>query len=158
MERLMLVISSVVKAEEAVERAFELTKKNESELYVTLFLEKEIPDTLSAIMIDSGYLGEKVQEEVKDTIKDQYVTRVKHLRYDIQEKAKEQEIDSHFKIIKKASLTKCTDVIDNNEIDYLVINYTNDEYIGQVVSSNFKKDFLKDLTIPYELYLDGEKQ
>mgnify|MGYP006283717253 FL=1 len=157
MQRIMLVISSVVKAEAAVERALHLTKENDSELYVTLFLEKEIPDTLTSIMRDSGYMGEKVQEEVKDTIKDQYVLRVKNLRYNIQERAKEEEIDYNFETIRKASLTKCSDLIDKKNINYLVINYTNDQYIGQVVSRNFKKDFLQDLNIPYELYLDGEK-
>ena len=157
MQRIMLVISSVVKAEAAVERALHLTKENDSELYVTLFLEKEIPDTLTSIMRDSGYMGEKVQEEVKDTIKDQYVLRVKNLRYNIQERAKEEELDYNFETIRKASLTKCSDLIDKKNINYLVINYTNDQYIGQVVSRNFKKDFLQDLNIPYELYLDGEK-
>jgi bacterioferritin len=158
MEKIMLVISSVVKAEAAIDRALQLAKENDNQLYVAMFLDKEIPNTLSSIMRDSGYLGEKVQAEVKDTIKGQYVTRVKSLRYKIQERANDEEIDFNFEIIRKNSLTKCHDLIEDYAIDDLVINYADDQYIAQVVSSNFQKDFLEDVTIPYELYLDGDKK
>lgn len=158
MKRIMMVIFSVVKTEKAVDRAFYLAQKNNCRLYAAFFIKKEIPSSLSTLMMYSGYLGEKVQEDVKDTIRDKYKNRVKELKEKIEKRARKEGIELETEVIKKASLMKGHDLIEKNNIDYIIINYADDEYISQVFSDYFREDFIEGLTIPHNLYLDGEKK
>jgi len=108
-------------------------------------------------MMYSGYLGEKIQKDVKETIRDKYSNRMDEIQDTIEKRAKKEEVEIELEIINKASLMKGHDLVDNNNIDYIVINYQDDEYISQVFSKYFKQDFIEDLGIPYELYLDGKR-
>jgi len=126
-------------------------------LYIALFIKKEIPDPLKKQMMYSGYLGEKIQKDVKETIRDKYSNRMDEIQDTIEKRAKKEDVEIELEIINKASLMKGHDLVDNNNIDYIVINYQDDEYISQVFSKYFKQDFIEDLGIPYELYLDGKR-
>ena len=154
----MLVILSVVKPEKAIDRAFELAKQKNSKLYVALFIKKEIPKPLKTQMMYSGYLGEKVQKDVKETIRDKYSNRMTEIQENIEKRAEKECVELEKEIINKASLKKGHDLVDENNIDYIVINYKDDEYISQVFSKYFRQDFIEDLSIPYELYLDGKRK
>ena len=158
MKKVMLVILSVVKPEKAIDRAFQLAKEKNSKLYVAYFIKKEIPETLKKMMMYSGYLGEKVQKDVKETIRDKYSNRMEEIQDKIAKRAKEEKIEIEEEVINKASLEKGHDLIEENHIDYIVINYADDQYISQVFSKYFREDFIKDLKIPYELYLEGKRK
>lgn len=157
LKKVMLAILSVVKPDEAIDRAIKLAKEKNSKLYIALFIKKEIPDPLKKQMMYSGYLGEKIQKDVKETIRDKYSNRMDEIQDKIEKRAKEEEVEIELEIINKASLMKGHDLVDENNIDYIVINYQDDEYISQVFSKYFKQDFIEDLGIPYELYLDGKR-
>jgi len=157
LKKVMLAILSVVKPDEAIDRAIKLAKEKNSKLYIALFIKKEIPDPLKKQMMYSGYLGEKIQKDVKETIRDKYSNRMDEIQDTIEKRAKKEEVEIELEIINKASLMKGHDLVDNNNIDYIVINYQDDEYISQVFSKYFKQDFIEDLGIPYELYLDGKR-
>ncbi|HKL75702.1 MAG TPA: hypothetical protein VJ881_06510 [Halanaerobiales bacterium] len=157
LKKVMLAILSVVKPDEAIDRAIKLAKEKNSKLYIALFIKKEIPDPLKKQMMYSGYLGEKIQKDVKETIRDKYSNRMDEIQDTIEKRAKKEDVEIELEIINKASLMKGHDLVDNNNIDYIVINYQDDEYISQVFSKYFKQDFIEDLGIPYELYLDGKR-
>ena len=157
LKKVMLAILSVVKSEEAIDRAFKLAKEKNSKLYIALFIKKEIPEPLKKQMMYSGYLGEKMQEDVKDTIRDKYSNRMDDIQNEIEERAQKEDVEIELEIINKASLMKGHDLVDKNNIDYIVINYQDDAYISQVFSKYFKEEFIGDLGIPYELYLDGKR-
>ncbi|MGM0438032.1 MAG: universal stress protein [Bacillota bacterium] len=156
-KKVMLAILSVVKPEEAIDRAFNLAKEKDSKLYIALFIKKEIPEPLKKQMMYNGYLGEKIQEDVKETIKDKYSNRMDEIQKTIEKRAKKEDVEIDIEIINKASLMKGHDLVDKKNIDYIVINYQDDEYISQVFSKYFKQEFIEDLGIPYELYLDGKR-
>lgn len=158
MKKTMLVILSVAKPEKAIDRAFERAKSKNSKLYVAYFLKKEIPETLKQSMMYSGYLGEKVQKDVKDTIRDKYSNRMEEIQEKIAKRAEAEGVELEEETIKKASLVKGHDLIDKNNIDYIIINYADDQYISQVFSKYFEEDFIEDLSIPYELYLEGKRK
>ena len=157
LKKVMLAILSVVKPDEAIDRAFKLAKEKNSKLYIALFIKKEIPAPLKKQMMYSGYLGEKIQKDVKETIRDKYSNRMDEIQKKIEERAQKEDVEIELKIINKTSLMKGHDLVDKKNIDYIVINYQDDEYISQVFSEFFKQDFIEDLGIPYELYLDGER-
>ena len=156
---IMLVIFSVINLENVVERSFDLTEREGGKLYVTLIQEEKIPSALSSLLMYNGFLGEKVKEDVKDTIKKEYKRRTSRILNEIETKADEQgihlvETDS----VKKASLMDCYDLIEEDNIDYLILNYTNNKFVSRTVYEYFHEEFIENLDIPCEVFMDGEKK
>jgi len=158
MKKIMLVIFNVGNVDNAIERSLELAEENKGELFVTFIMEEEIPSALSSLMMYTGFLGEKIQEDVEKTIREEYRRRVEELIKQIKKQAEEIGIKLTAEIIKKGSLIKCYDLIKEKGIDYIVINYTRDQYISRTVMDYYYRDFINNLEIPYEIFLDGKKK
>lgn len=157
MKRVMLAIFSVAEVDKAVRRSFELVERNGGELFVTFILEEKVPSALSSLMMYTGFLGEKVQEDVKETIRKEYRRRVNKLMEEIRKKAREKGLRVSTEILNEASLMQCYDLIVEKNIDYIVINYTKDEFISRDVHDYYINEFIDNLDVPNELYLDGQK-
>ena len=156
---IMLVVFSVINLENVVERSFKLTNREGGKLHVTIIQEEKIPSALSSLLMDSGFLGEKVKDDVKETIKEEYKRRTGKILTKIKHKAKRHKINLvGTESVKKASLIDCYDLIDENNIDYLILNYTNNRFVSRTIYEYIHENFIEDLNIPCELFMDGQKK
>lgn len=157
--KIMLIVMSIIKLDSVLERAFDLAVKKEGELVLTFVQGGETPSPLSSLLTNSGFLGEKVQSDVKKTVKKEYNRQAHTILDEIKNIANKKGVKVvETEHLKKNSLHKCYDLIDDYNIDYLFLNFTNNKIASHTLFEYLSSDFVKNLEIPYEMYMDGEKQ
>ncbi|WP_041606030.1 hypothetical protein [Halothermothrix orenii] len=158
MTKIMLILFSMAQMSKSIDYSLKLASENEASLDVKFIIEEKIPRTLSSLVMYTGFLGEKMGEDIEKTLLEEYYNRARKVLTEIKKRAKESDIDYDTEIVKNGSLTYCYQEIKNNNIDYLIINYTRDRFISEQVLDYYLEDFLSDLEIPYELFYDGSKK
>ncbi|ACL70485.1 hypothetical protein Hore_17360 [Halothermothrix orenii H 168] len=156
--KIMLILFSMAQMSKSIDYSLKLASENEASLDVKFIIEEKIPRTLSSLVMYTGFLGEKMGEDIEKTLLEEYYNRARKVLTEIKKRAKESDIDYDTEIVKNGSLTYCYQEIKNNNIDYLIINYTRDRFISEQVLDYYLEDFLSDLEIPYELFYDGSKK
>ncbi|GAB6137413.1 hypothetical protein [Halanaerobaculum tunisiense] len=105
---------------------------------------------------DIGFLGEKVTEDVEETIVEQYQDRANRSLDSIAERGEKKEAEVNVQLLPKEDLSSIEEKLRAKEVDHLLINYTNDEFIAGEVLVYPLDQILQETEIPYELYYDGK--
>ncbi|MBM7623000.1 hypothetical protein [Sporohalobacter salinus] len=155
MKKIVLVLFSFAKSEKVISRSFELLGE-EDELYVAGFIEQKVPNSLSDLISDIGFLGDKVTEDVKSTIIAEYKKRADEKLDLIMEEGEEYAGTVKAEMLSKKELSDLEKQVKNGQADYLLINYTDDQFLSEEVLDYPLDDILSKIDIPYEVYYDGE--
>lgn len=157
MKKVMLVLFSFENLDPVISRAFKLLDSDD-ELYVVGFVEEEVPDSLSHLITDIGFLGDKVTSDVEETIVDQYQDRAQKRLDGIDQQGEDIDSQVNVELLSKDKLSDLKQDLkaERIKIDHLIINYTNDEFISEEVLVYPLDQLLTEVDIPYELYYDGE--
>lgn len=151
----MLVLFSFENLDQVINRTFKLVEP-EDELYVAGFIEEELPDSLSNLISDIGFLGKKVTNDVESTIVEQYQDRANKNLDSIAQQGEETKSKVNVELLAKDELSDIKQQLRAEEVDHLIINYTNDQFISEEVLVYPLDQILQEIDIPYELYYDGE--
>jgi bacterioferritin len=152
-KKIMLVLFSFAELDDVINRAFELLDEDD-ELQVVACIEREVPNSLSALISDVGFLGEKVTNDVKDTIIDEYKERANRNLDAISERGEEEDEDVEVDLLR--SVEEIRERLRQEPIDYLIVNYTNDEFISEEVLKYPLDKLIEGIEYPYEIYYDGQ--
>ncbi|GAB6099393.1 hypothetical protein JCM16358_12720 [Halanaerocella petrolearia] len=155
MKKVMLVLFSFENLDQVINRTFKLVEP-EDELYVAGFIEEELPDSLSNLISDIGFLGKKVTNDVESTIVEQYQDRANKNLDSIAQQGEETKSKVNVELLAKDELSDIKQQLRAEEVDHLIINYTNDQFISEEVLVYPLDQILQEIDIPYELYYDGE--
>ncbi len=158
MRKIMLILFSMAQRSKSIDRSIELARENKASLDVKFIIEEKIPRTLSSLVMYIGFLGEKLSDDVEKTLLDEYHLRAKGVIADVEKRCQRDNIDIQSEIVDNGSLRYCYEEINNNNIDYLILNYTRDKFISEQVLDYYIDDFLEDINISYEVYYDGKSK
>ncbi|ADL11765.1 hypothetical protein [Acetohalobium arabaticum] len=155
MKRIMLILFSFAKAEKVISRSFELLGE-EDELYVAGFVDHKLPESLSDLISDVGFLGDKVTEDVESAVIAEYKKRAEGKLDLIIEQGEEYSGTVKAEMLSKDELADLKSRIEQGKADYLLINYTDDHFLAEEVLDYPLDEILARIDIPYEVYYDGE--
>lgn len=155
MKKVMLVLFSFAELDEVIDYTFDLLTDG-GDLEVVAFVEEEVPESLTHLISDIGFLGDKVTQDVEETIVDEYKDRAeRHLKM-IEERADCEDCQIDMKVYPKDQLDQVEERLRSGEIDYVVVNYTDDQFISEEVLVYPLDELLDEIDLPYEVYYDGE--
>ena len=151
----MVLLFSFAELDKVINHSFNLLN-DDDELEVVAIVGEEVSSSLSHLITDVGFLGDKVSSDVEDAVVNEYQDRAEKSLDRITDRA---EVDSqHLEVEKltKISLDELKDKLVRDDIDHLVINYTEDQFLSNEVLDYDFNEFLANINMPYEVYFDGE--
>lgn len=151
----MVLLFSFAELDKVINHSFNLLN-DDDELEVVAIVGEEVSSSLSHLITDVGFLGDKVSSDVEDAVVNEYQDRAEKSLERITDRA---EVDSqHLEVEKltKISLDELKDKLVRDDIDHLVINYTEDQFLSNEVLDYDFNEFLSNINMPYEVYFDGE--
>ena len=155
MKKVLLILFSFENLEQVIKHTFKLLNSKDK-LYVTGFIEEEIPDSLNHLISDIGFLGKKVTDDVEETIVNEYQDRAEKNLDDIDKQGEDIKAEVDVELLPKEKLSKLKRKLRQGKFDHLIINYTNDEFISEEVLVYPLEELLQEINIPYQLYYDGK--
>ena len=155
MKKVLLILFSFENLEQVIKHTFRLLNSKDK-LYVTGFIEEEIPDSLNHLISDIGFLGKKVTDDVEETIVNEYQDRAEKNLDDIDKQGEDIKAEVDVELLPKEKLSKLKRKLRQGKFDHLIINYTNDEFISEEVLVYPLEELLQEINIPYQLYYDGK--
>jgi bacterioferritin len=141
-KKVMVLLFSFAELDKVIDYSFNLLQ-DEDDLEVVAIVGEEVSSSLSDLITDVGFLGDKVTEDVENAVVNEY----------------EAEADNHnlgVEKLTKISLEELKEKLDYDQVDHLVINYTEDQFLSNEVLDYDFDEFLDNLNMPYEVYFDGE--
>ena len=155
MKKVLLILFNFENLEQVIKHTFKLLNSKDK-LYVTGFIEEEIPDSLNHLISDIGFLGKKVTDDVEETIVNEYQDRAEKNLDDIDKQGEDIKAEVDVELLPKEKLSKLKRKLRKGKFDHLIINYTNDEFISEEVLVYPLEELLQEINIPYQLYYDGK--
>lgn len=150
MKKIMLLLFSFAKIEEVIEETKESIDEETSEIHLCFYQNKDVPDTLSSLM--GVYLGEKIQKDVEHTILREYYRMKEELIQRFNIIAKNKNLTVKEQLFKSYSTNKIYEYIDDHDIDYIIVNYFQNQFNSQKVFTDIEEEFLSKLNIKYKLF------
>ncbi|MGM0501995.1 MAG: hypothetical protein ACQERJ_05665 [Bacillota bacterium] len=154
MKRVMVLLFSFAEIDKVIDHSFELLAA-EDRLEVVTVVGEEV-SSLSHLITDVGFLGDKVKEDVEQAVVNEYQDRADKCLEEIAERSEENEHKLKVKRLTEFSLENLKERLNKNKIDHLVINYTSDQFLSNEVLDYDFEQFLDKVDIPYEVFFDGE--
>ncbi len=155
MHKLVLVLVSFVDIESVVERSFEMIT-GDDELEVIGFVQE--PSNLSDLILEVGFLGKKVVQDVKTTVEQEHEERAQRNLALIAAQGQQYNRQVTTKLMAEESLEDLHDELGAQEEDYVIINYPRDEHCTGDVETQSVKEIVAKLDVPCEVYYDGERE
>lgn len=150
MTNIMVLLFSFSKIEEVIKEASNSIEDQTSDVYLCFYQKKNVPDTLSSLM--GVYLGDRVQKDVENTILKEYFRMKDEITQRFKLLTSDKDITVHEQLFKSYSTKRIYDYIEEQDIDYLIVNYFKNEYNSQKVFIDIEKEFLSKLDIEYKLF------
>jgi len=150
MKKIMILLFSFAKIEDVMEEAKNSIDDQTSEIHLCFYQNKDVPDTLSSLM--GVYLGEKIQKDVEHTILKEYYRMKDELIQRFKIIAKNKDLEIKEQLFKSYSTNKIFEYIDENDIDFLIVNYFKNQFNSQKVYTDIEVEFLNKLNIEYKLF------
>lgn len=155
MNRVILILFSFAGLDEGViEATFQLLDQS-SELKVVAFVEEELPDSLSDLISNIGFLGERITNDLQETILAEYETRANRNLELIAKRAETEDCSVDLKLLTKARLPAVKEELKSGDLDHVVVNYTDDRFIAEEVLAYPLDQLLAEIDLSYEVYYDG---
>ena len=151
----MVLLFSFAELDKVIDHSFDLLAPQD-ELEVVAVVGEEVSSSLSHLITDVGFLGDKVSEDVENAVVNEYQERADKCLERITERAEADDYKLEVEQLTKISLGELEDKLEIDKIDHLVINYTEDKFLSNEVLDYDFNEFLADINIPYEVFFDGE--
>ena len=151
----MVLLFSFAELDKVINHSFNLLNDNDN-LEVVAIVGEEVSSSLSHLITDVGFLGDKVSSDVEEAVVSEYQERAEKSLERITDRA---EVDSQQLEVEKLteiSLQELKDKLVRDDIDHLIINYTEDQFLSNEVLDYDFNEFLTNINMPYEVYFDGE--
>ena len=155
MKKVMVLLFSFAELDQVIDHSFNLLNA-EDELEVVAIVGEEVSSSLSHLITDVGFLGDKVTEDVENAVVNEYQERAEKSLERITDRADGNPHSLEVEQLTKISLEELKDKLDHNQIDHLVINYTEDQFLSNEVLDYDFDQFLANIDMPYEVYYDGK--
>ena len=151
----MVLLFSFAELDKVINHSFNLLN-DEDELEVVAIVGEEVSSSLSHLITDVGFLGDKVSSDVEDAVVNEYQDRAEKSLDRIEDRAEVDSQQLEVEKLTKISLEELKDKLVRDDIDHLVINYTEDQFLSNEVLDYDFNEFLANINMPYEVYFDGE--
>ena len=151
----MVLLFSFAELDKVIDHSFNILTP-EDELEVVAVVGEEVSSSLSHLITDVGFLGDKVSDDVENAVVNEYQERADKCLERITNRAEADDYKLEVEQLTKISLGELEDKLEVDRIDYLMINYTEDQFLSNEVLDYDFNDFLDGVDIPYEVYFDGE--
>ena len=155
MKKVMVLLFSFAELDKVIDHSFNILTP-EDELEVVAVVGEEVSSSLSHLITDVGFLGDKVSDDVENAVVNEYQERADKCLERITNRAEADDYKLEVEQLTKISLGELEDKLEVDRIDYLMINYTEDQFLSNEVLDYDFNDFLDGVDIPYEVYFDGE--
>ena len=156
MKKIMLVLLSYAGTDNVLDRLSDILTENDS-LYVAGVVIKEISPSFSSLISDIGFLGDKVVNDVEETVGNIYQKNAGSHLDEIEDKYNKQGVNVIKDKVTDDELTKIKKILVEKDFDKIIINYTKNKYIIHSEINIRVKELFHNNDTSVEVYYDGIK-
>lgn len=119
---LMLVLSPTRHNEKSVDLALSLVQRSRRPLLAVFIVDTRVTDAISERIIDIGFLGDTVSEQLADAIQSDYEARGRRELEEVRTKAEKLGIKCELLVRKGDFVEECLKVAREREVDDMVVS------------------------------------
>lgn len=136
MKKILLVLSAACHLEKPIERALENAKSEEASLAILFVVDQKAADSITTLLTNSGFIGEKPSDELRSTLMQEYRQRARKHVEDTAELARQKGIETSTYIREGELEKECLGLIKELGIDLLVVPRCGRTPISELVTGS----------------------
>lgn len=136
MKKILLALSAACHLEKPIERALENAKPGETSLTVLFVVDQKAADSITTLLTNSGFIGEKPSDELRSTLMHEYRGRAKKHVEEVAELARQKGIEVNTYVREGEFEKECLSLIKELGIDLLVIPRCGRTPISELVTGS----------------------
>ncbi len=119
---LMLVLSPTRHTPKSIELALSLVQTSKRPLLAVFVMDTKVADAISGHIVDIGFLGAKVSDQIEATILKEYEARGRRELEEVRERAKELGIECEALVRKGDFVEECLKIAREKGVEDMVVS------------------------------------
>lgn len=157
MKKYMLILFSYCKLKKINSYLKRKLVQNDQLLVRAIKLE-QVPKLSEHLISDVGVLGKKVVHDLEESVVDNYQDKAKEYLAEIKEIAAAENFKLKLKLIDHHNLKNLKKEIKENDIEKIIINFSQNEFASDQAEEEELKLWLQKLDIEQVVFYDGKRK
>lgn len=157
MQKYLLILFSYAGLEELKEYLMNKIDQDDK-LYLKAVRLDRVPKLTSHLASEVGFLGEKVVDDVEDSVVDIYKDNAQNFLEELQKTAEKNQFDLEEDLIEKDQLKQLQKAYKEIKPDQMIVNFSKNEFVSDQDREEKFKNWLKELDVHKNIFYDGSKK
>lgn len=157
MKKYMLVLFSYADLKKITEHIKKKLKAGDKLLVRAVMLE-EVPKLAEHLISNIGMLGEKVVNDLEDSVVEMYHDNAENYLKNLEKIAAENNFELDKKLLESSKLAALKEEIKSSDLSALIINFSHNEYVSNQIKEKEIKAWLKKVELPKNIFYDGKRE
>jgi nucleotide-binding universal stress UspA family protein len=136
MKNVLLMIPPNSESKSAVQEAIAAAKQRGGRLLVVVALDPDVLDGVCATLSNVGFMGEKVSDQVQETLLREYRTRAEEMAHEIARQAEAAGVSADSKFEEGDPSEICRRLIPSHEITLAVLVAEKRSWLARLLARN----------------------
>ena len=154
MGHLMLVLSPARHSPKSIDLALSLVQTSKRPLLAVFVMDMKVPDAISDHIVDIGFLGDKVSDQLESTIHREYESRGRRELEEVKERARELGIDCETLVRKGDFVEEILKIAEEKAIEDMVVSRAERSNISRKLFGSAVNELLGRATFPIMVVSD----
>jgi len=151
---LMLVLSPSRHTPKSIDLALSLVQTSKRPLLAVFIMDMKVPNAISSHIVDIGFLGDKVSDQLKSTIHREYEARGRRELEEVKERALKLGIECETIVRKGDFVKQCLKIAREKKIEDMVVSRAERSNISRKLFGSAVNELLEHATWPIMVVTD----
>lgn len=157
MQKYLLILFSYAGLEEL--KKYLMNKiAQDDKLYLKAVRLDRVPKLTSHLASEVGFLGEKVVDDVEDSVVDIYKDNAQNFLDELQKTAEENQFALEEDLIEEDQLKELQEAYKEIDPDQLIVNFSKNEFVSDQDREEKFRKWLNKLTVEKNIFYDGSRK
>lgn len=157
MKKYMLILFSYCKLKK-INSYLKRKLAQDDQLLVRAVKLEQVPKLSEHLISDVGVLGKKVVHDLEESVVDNYQDKAKEYLAEIKEIAAAEKFNFDSKLIEHHNLESLKKEIKENNIEKIIINFSQNEFVSDQAEEEELKLWLQELDLAQTVFYDGKRK
>ena len=151
---LMLVLSPTRHTPKSIDLALSLVQTSKRPLLAVFVMDTKVADAISGHIVDIGFLGAKVSDQIEATILKEYEARGRRELDEVRERAGEMGIECEAVVRKGDFVEECLKIAREKGVEDMVVSRAERSNLSRKLFGSAVNDLLERATCPIMVVSD----
>ncbi len=151
---LMLVLSPSRHSPKSIDLALSLVQTSRRPLLAVFVMDMKVPNAISSHIVDIGFLGDKVSDQLKATIHKEYEARGRRELAEVKERAEGLGIECEVLVRKGDFVEECLKIAREKDVEDMVVSRAERSNVSRKLFGSAVNELLERATCPIMVVSD----